>query len=80
MVTGHGTQLEQLDKGLSMGVHSTLTSTEVGIFIIEITPQIHPTHPLKKKNWAPVDYRVYASSNEQSKKHEFQKKSMKLAL
>lgn len=63
MVTG--TQLEQLDKGLSRGVHSTLTSTEVGIFIIEITPQIHPTHPLKKKNWAPVDYRVYASSNEQ---------------
>ena len=46
MVTG--TQLEQLDKGLSRGVHSTLTSTEVGIFIIEITPQIHPTHPLKK--------------------------------
>lgn len=47
MVTG--TQLEQLDKGLSRGVHSTLTSTEVGIFIIEITPQIHPTHPPPQK-------------------------------
>lgn len=52
MVTG--TQLEQLDKGLSRGVHSTLTSTEVGIFIIEITPQIHPTHPLKKKKIEPL--------------------------